>query len=323
MKWLEEVHQPERITVTTAVHIPLLSGYWSQSLEVLKLCLQSMRENTRQPFDLMVLDNRSCVEVRNYLLDLYGQDRIQYLILSDSNLGKVGAWNLLFLSAPGEIISYADSDVYFLEDWLGASLQVLGVFPEAGMVTAQPIAGGDISGLWTTQAAQKDPSIQMQIGHLIPDAYLIAHLKGLGVPQQEYDCRHKDRKDVLLSRGTAQAYATASHFQFTTTRQAVSALFPSRTMVPLGDDDQFDIKMRELGFWRLSTIEYLVHHMGNFVPDFIEELPWVNTTQALQGKAEQSPSISDRSRLLGNRFVRHFLKRVNSLSYRLLYGDLE
>ena len=114
MRWVSDVHHPEKITVTTMVYIPFLEGYWAHSLDVLELCLQSLRANTQKPFDLMVLDNGSCTDVQAYLLDQYRDKAIQYFIFSEHNLGKVGAWNVLFSAAPGEIVAYADSDVYFL-----------------------------------------------------------------------------------------------------------------------------------------------------------------------------------------------------------------
>ena len=34
-------------------------------------------------------------------------------------------------------------------------------------------------------------------------------------------------------------------------------------------------KLDENGWWQLSTIDYLIHHMGNQIPDFEAELPWI------------------------------------------------
>jgi len=36
---------PAPLTLVTVVHVPELQGYWSGSLEVLKLCLTSLRES--------------------------------------------------------------------------------------------------------------------------------------------------------------------------------------------------------------------------------------------------------------------------------------
>src|ERR1035437_884488 len=135
-KWLKEVYQPKPVTLCTAVHIPALEGYWAQSLEVLDLCLTSMVRTAGPDAELMVMDNGSCREVCDHLQKKKDEGVITYLLLSRQNLGKVGAWNLLFTAAPGEYIAYCDSDVLFLQGWLEETMEVARAFPEAGIVTA-------------------------------------------------------------------------------------------------------------------------------------------------------------------------------------------
>lgn len=316
MRWIKNVYHPERLTVTTAVHIPYLGGYWEQCLEVLKLCLQSLYENTRIPFELMVFDNGSCNEVQDYLLETRRKGVIQYLISSEHNLGKAGAWNILFQAAPGKVISYTDSDVYFLPGWLEASLKILEVFPEAGMVTAQPIPG-DLSGdRFTLEEVRKNPSISIKEGRdLIPQKYVDAHRKSLGEAPDVYAHRIKHRKEVLVSRGSVSAYVSASHFQFTTTKEVLRRLFPTKTIIPLGDD-MFEVE--KIGRWRLSTTEYLVHHMGNKLPSLQDELEWLKIDHIIHKDRPDQKSLY-RNRILRSSFVRYILKRLNAFTYDLLY----
>ncbi|HPC06129.1 MAG TPA: glycosyltransferase family A protein, partial [Anaerolineaceae bacterium] len=134
----KEVAKPERITVAVLNYIPVLSGYYSQMLDVLKVCLGSIRDTADLPFDLLVFDNGSCEEVTRYLNEEKDQGRIQYLMLSEKNLGKGGAWNMIFSGAPGEIIAYTDNDVQFYPGWLSKSVELLETYPTVGMVTARP-----------------------------------------------------------------------------------------------------------------------------------------------------------------------------------------
>ncbi|HWQ84880.1 MAG TPA: glycosyltransferase family A protein [Anaerolineales bacterium] len=138
-KSIAQVPQPAPVTVAIVTYIPFLSGYYAESLEVLKVCLESLVQNTPQPFDLLVFDNASCPEVRSYLQNEHDAGRIQYLILAGQNFGKGGAWNFIFQGAPGEIIAYADSDIQFSPGWLESSLEILQAFPKAGMVSAHPL----------------------------------------------------------------------------------------------------------------------------------------------------------------------------------------
>ena len=137
-KFVKDVARPERITVALLNYIPFLSGFYAETLDVLKVSLESMRKDAGLPFDLMVFDNGSCPEVRDFLVKEKEEGRIQYLILSEKNMGKGGAWNVMLAGAPGEIIAYTDSDVLFSPNWLSRSVEILETFPNVGMVTARP-----------------------------------------------------------------------------------------------------------------------------------------------------------------------------------------
>ena len=76
-KSIDHVPQPERVTVAILTYIPFLSGYYAESLEVLKTCLGSLWENTSRPYDLLVFDNASCPEVRGFLEEAHRQGKIQ------------------------------------------------------------------------------------------------------------------------------------------------------------------------------------------------------------------------------------------------------
>ena len=56
-KFVKDVARPERITVALLNYIPFLSGFYSETLDVLKVCMESMRRDAGLPFDLMVFDN--------------------------------------------------------------------------------------------------------------------------------------------------------------------------------------------------------------------------------------------------------------------------
>jgi cellulose synthase/poly-beta-1,6-N-acetylglucosamine synthase-like glycosyltransferase len=137
-RFVEKVEQPANITLAVVNCIPFVSGYYEQSLNVLKACLTSIHENTPEAHDLMVFDNHSCKEVRQYLQQAYEQGVIQFLILSDKNIGKIGAWNTMFGAAQGEYVVFSDGDILFHPGWLPASMELFKTFPNTGMVTARP-----------------------------------------------------------------------------------------------------------------------------------------------------------------------------------------
>ena len=67
-KFVDGVSKAERITLALITYAPFLGGYYSQTLQVLEACLQSIRATTKVPYDLLVFDNGSCAEVQSYLM---------------------------------------------------------------------------------------------------------------------------------------------------------------------------------------------------------------------------------------------------------------
>src|SRR5512138_1568294 len=167
-KFVKEVARPERITVAVLNYIPFLSGFYAEALDVLKVCLGSIRESADLPFDLLVFDNGSCEEARQYLLDEHQAGRIQFVIFSEKNLGKGGAWNMILAGAPGEIIAYTDSDAYFYPGWLSRSVQILETYPNVGMVTARPFRTKEEFYTRTVEWGQTAPGATLERGPLIP-----------------------------------------------------------------------------------------------------------------------------------------------------------
>jgi glycosyltransferase involved in cell wall biosynthesis len=262
-KFIDHVSQPQPITVAVIVYIPFLHGYYTQSLEVLKTCLESLWENTPQTYDLLVFDNASCPEVRAYLQQMHEQDRIQYLVLSNRNVGKGGGWNLIFQGAPGEIIAYADSDVYFYPGWLEKSLQIIEKFPKAGMVTARPLRTPEVFYTATQAWAEQTPDASMETGSFMSWELFKEHTDSLGVSDDKARELYGSTVDQRVTYNGIQAQMGAAHFQFIASKAVLEALGAFEMDRPMGQVRSLDKRLNDSGYLRLSTTERLCKHMGN------------------------------------------------------------
>jgi glycosyltransferase involved in cell wall biosynthesis len=262
-KFIDHVAQPQKITVAVVSYIPFLGGYYSESLAVLKACLGSLWQNSDQPFDLLVFDNASCPPVRIYLNEMAEAGRIQYLVLSDKNVGKGGAWNLIFAAAPGEIIAYADSDIYFNPGWLSASLQILEAFPEAGMVTARPLRTPEKYFNNSLEWARQQPDVTLENGQYVPWEIYRQHVASLGTSDEQARQWFESRSDWRVTRNGVSALISAAHFQFTARKSILQEFLPFEMDRPMGQVRSLDEMMNERGYLRLATCQPLVKHMGN------------------------------------------------------------
>ncbi|MEX2160766.1 MAG: glycosyltransferase family A protein [Anaerolineales bacterium] len=272
IKAVEKIAPPAPVTVVIITHIPFLSGYYAQSLEILKLCLASLQANTEGDYDLMVFDNGSCAEVRNYLLAEQRKKRIQYLLLSERNLGKPAAWNSALAAAPGEFVAYADSDVYFYRGWLPASLEALKAFPKAGMVTAMPMLVPEKYSTATVKWAKKQLGVKVERGELLPWEDFWRHARSLGDDEDRARSFYAGNPAIRLTLKGKRYFVGAAHFQFTARKAALQAVLPIPAERPMGRVRLLDEAMNAAGYLRLCTDRWYVQHLGNVLPqasDFV------------------------------------------------------
>jgi hypothetical protein len=265
-KSVDTVAKPAKITVAVVVNIPFLGGYYQHSLDVLKLCLASIWQNTHLPYDLMVFDNASCEEVRSYLAQSHAEGKIQFLTLSDKNIGKVGAWNFIFGGAPGEYIAYADADVYHFPGWLAPQIEALETFPATGMVTGMPLLSPEQYSTATVQWAENTPEAALERGQLLPWEDFWRHAGTLGGGEKKARAFYQDNPSLRLTMDDKQYYVGAAHFQFVARKGALAKVGPLQADRPMGQVRQLDEAMNDLGFLRLSTPEWHVQHLGNTMP---------------------------------------------------------
>jgi glycosyltransferase involved in cell wall biosynthesis len=314
-KFVKDVPRPERITVALLNYIPFLSGFYAETLDVLKVSLESMRKDAGLPFDLMVFDNGSCPEVRDFLVKEKEEGHVQYLILAEKNMGKGGAWNVMLAGAPGEIISYTDSDVLFSPNWLTRSVEILETFPNVGMVTARPFRTPPEFIESTLKWARENAKLEE--GQFIPWETFLEFNLSLGQTEEENKKVYAETRDWKITynpmslRGgrssrrsnlppneeTASqnalaatsdkiiAFAGASHWQFTAYKSTLQQFMPFDMDKPMGQVRQLDKRMNDAGLLRLMVSDPLAMNLSNTLGYLRGELG--KDSQKVRGKRKE------------------------------------
>jgi glycosyltransferase involved in cell wall biosynthesis len=268
--------QPACVTVAVLTFIPELEGYYRYRMEVLRACLESILKHTDMSYDLMVFDNGSCEEVVDYLRSMHQARKIDYLMLSGKNLGIIGALQVMFNAAPGELIAYCDDDILFYPGWLSEHVKIIDTFPNVGMVSGVPVRNAAGHACWSNQAFIDGlpEGVQVEHEHWIPDEWERDWAVSTDRDPDAHLEATKDQQDTRLTTGSVSAYAAANHFQYLAPRQVLLNAMPQEwTGSLMGYMIELDEAIDGQGLLRLSTTERYTRHIGNVVsPELAEEL---------------------------------------------------
>jgi glycosyltransferase involved in cell wall biosynthesis len=311
-KFVGSTAKPERVTVAVLNYIPHFSGFYADMLEVLKVCLSSLRENTDLPFDLMLFDNGSCIETRQFLMDCYNQGQIQYLVLSEKNLGKGGAWNFIFNAALGEILAYSDNDVYFYPGWLSKSIQLLETFPKVGMVTSRPFPTRPELFSSTLEWASKTPGAVVEKGQLIPWEVMKAFDMSRGLSEEQARQEYEAYENIRIHYQGLSAFAGASHWQFVAYKANLQRCLPFNMEKPLGQVITLDEQLNADGYLRLMTSEPLTQNMSN-------RLDWIHVPPSNPSK--KAPAVKLSKRVLQYPLIKRFLLAIYDRIFRTYFDN--
>ena len=123
--------------VVIPVYIPNEEGYFKDSFVILQYCLQSLFKTSHQKTYFTIVNNGSCDEVVDYLNSLYHKKKIQELIHS-TNIGKLNAILKGLTGNQFTLITIADADVLFVNNWQEETYAVFEAFPKTGSVSPCP-----------------------------------------------------------------------------------------------------------------------------------------------------------------------------------------
>ncbi|OGW80361.1 MAG: hypothetical protein A3G33_10320 [Omnitrophica bacterium RIFCSPLOWO2_12_FULL_44_17] len=299
-RWKKTEYKPLRVTVAVLVYAPNFTGYYKHCFDVIRICLESIQRHTNIPHELLVFDNGSCEEVSGYLINLNRSGQIGYLIRSERNIGKIGAWQTIFHTAMGEVIAYCDGDVFVTPGWLEEQLKILDTFPDAGMVSGWAIRDRfrDLN-QDTDVLIKKFPDIKISFDQVPRDEWEMDFALHTGRNIGAYLTEMKHVKTPSATYKNITAYLCATHFQFIGFKNVLVQALPEKWSGDLmGQMVEYDQKIQKLGYYHLSTVNRHVRHMGNMVPDDLADFLGAEAAYAKNHFKKK------------NRFIFKLLKRI-------------
>ncbi|KFF18257.1 glycosyltransferase family A protein [Flavobacterium hydatis] len=260
----EYLHQ-----VIIPVYIPNQEGYFKDSFEILKLCLNSLFCTVHKKTFITIINNGSDIVIAEYLDLLFKQDKIQEIIHTE-NIGKLNAILKGLAGNNIELVTISDSDVMFLPNWQVETSRVFTTVPDAGVVGIVP----------------QFKMYEHYCGNVIFDNLFNKKLKLIPVKNKEalirfYDSIGWDRsynQDYLKFnlgievKKDLNVLVGSGHFVATYKKDIFGELISFISYKMGGDSERYLDKLPlKKDYWRLTTQDNYAYHMGNVIEDWMLE----------------------------------------------------
>lgn len=259
----QKAHTFEPIVFAVVTHLPNEYGYHAQRFDVIQNSIRSMVGKARLPHSLLIWDNGSCHEFREWLrYDL----RPDVLVLS-KNVGKTSARTALFrMVPPDSVVCYSDDDILYYDNWLQPQLELLNHFPNVAAVSGYPVRTAFRWGIDHTLRWARHNAV-VETGHFISTEWEDDFAVSIGRDIEYHRQYTAHDVDYRVTYRGKQAYLTAHHCQFIARAKTIDQVlkFDGQAM---GDERVFDVALDDLGL-RLCTTERMCRHIGNVTDEKI------------------------------------------------------
>jgi hypothetical protein len=268
--------------VIIPVYIPNQEEYFKDGFEILQLCLSSLFKTIHNKTFITVVNNGSCKVVVESLDRMYQDNKIHELIHT-TNIGKLNAI-LKGLSGNNiELVTIADADVLFLDNWQLASYSVFESFPQTGAVCPTPSSRSlrthTANIYWDLFFSSK-----LNFSRVINSKALL--MFGHSVGDSGFYSKTQLEKYLTVRNGNVKAVVGAGHFVATYRAEVFSHFRKNYSNYKLGGDSEaefLDVPVVKKGFWRLSTADNYACHLGNVKEDWMQvklDSLQLNTTES-------------------------------------------
>lgn len=249
-----------KVVAAVITHLPNQIGYHKERLAIVKACLNSMRENASMKCAVMVWDNGSCNELKDWLVSNY---RPEYLVLSP-NIGKGSAKAGILRMFPADtIVGISDDDMLFYRGWLDDAVKLIKHFPNVGAVSGYPCRRMMKNNISTLKWAEENGAV-ITNGRSIPDEWETDYAVSVEQDPEEWLDFTRDDLDTLIEYQGVKAYATAHHCQAVYVAGRVASLATWDSMAAAAEGP-WDEAIDQAGMLRLATMERMSRHMGNII----------------------------------------------------------
>ncbi len=258
--------------VIVPIYIPNLENYFKNGLEILELCLGSLKKTVSKNTKVTIIDNNCCAEVKKYILHQFDEGWIDQLVVNKENLGKIDPIMAVVRSCSEQWITFSDCDVLFCNGWVQETFKIFSTFKKAGFIskTPDPVShriyySSTILGTLFNRNTFFRKSIDPIGIKMFDDS------RGLKKPFLN-DTRIN--WTLTIRKNNFEAILGGGHFVATIHKNSIrnAPKENSNKKILGGSENKYlDIPNDKAGYWRLSTTKAYCYHLGNVYEPWMKE----------------------------------------------------
>jgi len=309
--------------IIIVVYIPNEEGFYKNSFNVFKLCLDSLISTINSKAAITIVNNGSYQKLLDFLNVYLKEKKIDTLITHNLNIGKIDAQIGAARGSREKYITLSDADILFVKGWQEEVEQVFGNFKNVGSVSPIPVRRGLMAGTSSVLKQIIFRKVKFKF-KVIPEnfenynKFLVSINWG-----KETD---KEKKWPVVENNGINAIVGSAHQVLTIDRDILFTTSPTNpSLILVGGESEHnyvDIPIDKAGKLRLATYNNYAYHIGNTLE------PWMNSVHdnnlirdVANLEIVMRPLSSD---LFNTRLKNKFYglkKKIIKKAFSLIYGN--
>lgn len=267
-----------KITLTThhriviVVYLPNEEGFYKDSFEVFKMCLNSLILTINSNAAITVVNNGSHKKVVDFLNLYFEEKKIDTLISHNTNIGKIDALIGAARGSREKYITLTDSDILFINGWQEKIEDIFANFPNVGSVSPIPVRRSLMFG---TSSVLKQILLRKIIYKSEP---IVENFEDYNryLESINWDLETENYKNwSVVEKNKCKANVGSGHQVLTIDRDILFKTTPTKPSLTLvggtSENDYVDFPIDKANKLRLATYNNYAFHMGNKLEGWMVE----------------------------------------------------
>ena len=259
--------------IVIVVYIPNEEGFYENSFEVFKVCLDSLISTTNSNAAITVVNNGSYKKVSDFLNLYLEEKKIDTIISHVTNIGKIDALIGAARGAREKYITLTDADILFVTGWQDKVEEVFSSFSKVGSVSPIPVRTSLYFG--TSSVLKQILLKRIKYKSMTIPENFDAYNRYLQSINWDLEIDKGNKWNVVESND-CKANIGSGHQVLTIDRDILFETVPTNPSLTLvggtSENDYVDFAIDKSNKLRLSTYHNYAYHMGNKLENWMVDL---------------------------------------------------